>query len=165
MKAIILVSLSELAKTKLCDIVGKKYNEIGIALKVVTGYEFDNNKTLFQNGYGDWFSFSVYKIKAPHGSINYKKFSKKLSGFNPPDYEAYEISVWDYKGTSSLGSKYFVARFDDYIPSSIITFIKNLSNEFTKGYINCSDCGKQVLTNDIAWEGGRKEVEAKEDYN
>lgn len=147
----------------------KFLTERRVALKTITGYEFDSNHYCFHDICGYLYAFSVNKRTAVIG--------------------VYDIHVWDYRGQQTIYSKAFCVGQEGYnktIPDDVAneldTAIKLYRDAET---IQCSDCGEPTLAKsgrryfagtycEGCWagtkgqhkdKGGWNKVEAKETYN
>ena len=116
------------------------------------GLPFDNNShAKISNSYGDEFTFALY---ISNDKVN--------------------IHIWDCAGSTSVMQVSFV---NGELSQQIIHQIQNTINDYTRGKINCSDCGKQIYRSEIAgryfagvyckdcWDGKWRAIEAKETYD
>ena len=111
---------------------GKDLKRIQTAMKVITQERFDNPHLMLSNTYGDLFSLAVYKQNTVYD---------------------YEINVWDYKGLPSICvNKFHIDNFDDPIPKNIIDELQVATEKYSKGFVQCSDCGNEIS---IENAGGR----------
>lgn len=138
--------------------VGKIFRE----LKELTGYSYDNRHLYFSNIFGELFTISIYF------SHNERTHSKK-----------WVINVWNHTGNQSLGEIYqdVVDKETDKLSDENYRKLCELTENFTKGKIKCSDCGKLISKSEIAghfyagtyctdcWERKWKERESKENYD
>lgn len=147
------------------------YNQVRRAIKPVTNYGWDNNILIVSNIFGDLFSIH----------IRLGKYNNK-----PP---VWEITIWDYKGTTTVGvwGKSYV-NDDDKLTNEELRAIKERLEDFTRNVLHCSDCQTTMPTNkrirfngDVhkedyggqyfaghyctkCWERKWKAIEAKENY-
>ena len=99
------------------------YNKVRLALKPIVNYGWDNNILRITNIYGDEFSIHVYL------------------GKNKGIISGWEITIWDYKGTKTVGVWYKTyAADDDKLNINEIRSIKTRLEEFTLHILHCSDC-------------------------
>jgi hypothetical protein len=138
------------------------FNEIRIAMKAITGYQYDNSKLIWTNIYGDPYSIMVTKTKKP-----------KFAG----EEADYCLHVWLFNESFSIGDKPFRAKYDDKLPSDVYKWLKDITENFHNGLFNCSGCKKKILISEISgqfyagryckecWESKYKAIEAKENYN
>lgn len=152
MKGLLIVSLSELRKLPI-TVYANEFEEKRIALKVITGYQFDNGVLAISNSYGDLYRFSVDKPNPKEGSLLYESF-KELFGKDFQPRMVYTISVWDASGNNSIfyDKPFLVKSYNDPIPSEIVDKIDQLISDYSRGIFYCSDCGKPIKKEDI---GGR----------
>ncbi len=133
--------------------------EASNAVKVAVDYKWANGNIRFSNIYGTEFSFMLSK----HEHLTTKK-------------TWYDLSVWDAYGSTSIISG--IVPENSKERQAFIEKVIAFSEEFTKGKIHCSDCGKIVNYNDVrgnryfagiycddCWNSKWKEIEAKENYN
>lgn len=138
------------------------FDEIRIAMKVITGYQYDNGKVLWTNIYGDPFSIMVSETK---------------KGKSIKDESDYMLSVWLFNGSFSLGEKPFKAKYNNKLPADVYKWLMNITENFHNGLFNCSGCQEKTLISEIAgqfyagryckkcWETKYKAIEAKENYD
>ena len=87
------------------------------------------------------------------------------------------FSLWD-DFSQSLGQFNLGENYKNEVPSEeFIKWIEKVTEEYCKGIVHCSDCGREIHKNEIAgryfagiyckncWEGKWKAIEAREDYN
>lgn len=164
---------------------GKPMKEKFIALKVITGYEFDDAKLLITSE-GDWFSLSVHReCGIGLQSIKHKELQKAF-GARVDLNKVYKITLWDYRGVEGLYADEFVIEsYDKPIPPTIARNVKDVMNLYSRGKILCADCERIIARSEIAghffagvycaacWlgrtgkhkgEGGWQAVEARETY-
>jgi len=125
-------------------------------MKKMSGYTFDNNKTLWSNIYGHFFSILVN---------NY--------------HDEWHISIWDAGGSTSICdiTQEMVDKETDILSDVNYKTLCKFSEQYSRGITPCSRCGKSLKKEEIAgryfagvyctecWEGEMKEIEAKETYN
>ncbi|KKK73003.1 hypothetical protein LCGC14_2898200, partial [marine sediment metagenome] len=150
------------------------------AIKLITGYEWDNTHLYLKNTHGDLYAISFNEIGCPNGSINYKKYSK-LFHDNLMSNNIVEFHIWTQGGTCTIYGKVFMIKsFISCIPESIMVNIKDSVNSYSKDKtLSCSDCGVKIhhKTDEVGghyfagiycnscWNRHWKAVEAKETYN
>lgn len=186
MQGILLIeSINELATTPIIEFE-RKLKEKFIALKVIPGYRWDNTTLLVSNLYGNWFSMMLHRNSCAYGSIKHRQLQETF-GKDVDTHKVYKATFWDYKGAQQIYCVEFV--IEDYnkpIPKKIINVIIEELENYSKGNIKCSDCGKNIKRTDIGgnyfagsycqdcWlgnvgryenRGGWKKVEAEESYN
>ncbi len=147
------------------------YNKVRLALKPVVNYGWDNDILRITNIYGDEFSINIYL------------------GRNKNITSDWEITIWDYRGTKTIGVWYKKYLNDnDKLTYEEIRDIKLRLEEFSRHVLHCSDCQTTMPTDkDIAfnpenhkeqyggqyfaghyctkcWERKWKAIEAKENY-
>ena len=134
------------------------YNE----LKSLTNYRFDNNKKLWSNIFGDFFSISIH-------FVNNQRTNKKY----------WEIYVWDAKGNTSIinFTQDSINKEEDVLSDQNYNILTKYTEDFSRGKVRCSDCKKEINHSEIAgryfagvycnecWERKWKVIEAKETYN
>jgi len=130
------------------------YNEIRKKLKKATGYTWDNSILKWSNLFGDIFCFSV----------NYCSSTEWL------------ITLWNAAGNTAIVSLSQDIR-DERLTDENYHLLAKTTEDFTRGFINCSGCGKQqeyrlintqryfagVYCNEC-WNTKYKAIEAKETY-
>lgn len=147
------------------------YNQVRLALKPVANYGWDSPILRVSNIYGDEFSIHVYLGRTKDVPTQW------------------EITIWDYKGTTSIGTwaKPYKSN-DDRLSNEEIRAIKERLEEFSHDVLHCSDCKttmpatRQVKFNSNVhkqeyggqyfaghycrdcWERKWKAIEAKENY-
>ena len=126
----------------------KKMREKHVAMKVITGYTFDNTHLCVSNMYGEWFSISVRRSQAVRGSIGYKKH-QEMFGRNIDPGKVFELHAWDYRGLDSIYTRTFeIKDYDKPIPMEICRELFKSSEKYSKGFIRCSDCRKEIKIED-----------------
>jgi hypothetical protein len=147
------------------------YNLVRKAMKPVANYSWDNSILRVSNIYGEEFSMAVYLTKIK-GVVSH-----------------WEITLWDYKGTTTVGvwTKPY-ENDDDKITIDELRAIKERLEEFSHEVLHCSACQTTMPTNrrikfnsDVhkkqyggqyfaghycidCWESKYKAIEAKETY-
>lgn len=163
----------------------KPMKEKFIALKVITGYEFDDAKLLITSG-GGWFSLSVHReCGIGLQSIKHKELQKAF-GARVDLNKVYKITLWDYRGIEGLyAGEFVIESYDKSIPSTIVRDVKDAMELYSQGKITCADCRQTINRSEIAgrffdtvycapcWlgktgkykgEGGWQAIEARETY-
>ena len=147
---VLVFSFQTLSKFFLEDLseLSKTMEELRIKSRDATSYQWDNRNFRISNSYGTEFKFS-------------------LNGNN--------INLWDMHDFEV---------FQDELPKNLeerktmLNKIGKLMSDYDKGFINCSECKKQIklaecesnrfyagiYCNDC-WEGGVRQQEARENYN
>lgn len=133
--------------------------EASDAVKNAVGYKWGNGNIRFSNIYGTEFSFMLSK----HKNINTKE-------------AWHDISVYGTYGSTAIISGVIPENSNER--QSFIKKVMAYSEEYTKGIIHCSDCGKAVnylnvqknryfagIYCDDCWNRKWKAVEEKENYN
>jgi len=148
MHGAIIIDHAEFARMPISELE-KPLHEKCVAIKVITGYGFDNKKTRISNIYGHEFAFGLYRQKAAMGSIRYKEFMKlfpdAVRGQTIDVWHIFEFQLWDYTGTRSIYQKLFwIESHSDPIPREVMTEIDNAMQKYSDGKLNCSDCGKNI---------------------
>lgn len=138
----------------------EKLEEASKAVKRAVG---ENNrgsvKIRFSNGYGTEFAFMLSK----HTHMTTKE-------------TWYDLSVWDSLGHTSVISG--IVPENSKERQAFIKKVVDFTEEYTRGKIHCSDCGKIVNYHDVqnnryfagiycddCWNRKWKAIEAKENYN
>jgi len=149
MEGMIIISSRELETLPVWEFE-KPMKEKFIALKVITGYQFDNTKLLISSG-RDWFSLFVHRESGiGYGSIRHKELQKAF-GAHVDLNKVYDITLWDYRGTEGLYSSDFV--IEDYkkpIPPTIVHDVEATMELYSQGKITCADCGRIIDRSEIA---------------
>lgn len=123
MYGIIVINIDELRIMPIYKF-SKDLKRIGIAMKVITQEHFDNDHLMLSNVYGDLFSIAIYKKNTVYD---------------------YEINIWDYKGLPSIFVKEFhIDNFDEPIPKNVIDELQIITEKYSKGFVQCSDCDKEI---------------------
>ena len=184
MEGMIIISRRELETLPIWEFE-KPMKEKFIALKVITGYQFDNTKLLIKSG-RDWFSLSIYRESGiGHHSIKHKELQKAF-GTRVDLNKVYTITLWDYRGMEGLYvGEIVIESYDKPIPSTVVRDVEDTMELYSQGKITCADCGRIIERSEIAghffagvycdpcWlgrrgehkgEGGRQAVEARETY-
>ena len=164
----------------------KPLKEKAIAMKVITGYTFDNPHVYVSNIYGHLFAFSLHRTQAQYGSPAYFEYQKMFGEKHIDLGKVYTIYLWNQNGQQSLFSTTFmIDSYDSPIPDTVRREMENRMKRYEDGYIHCSDCGKEVPREPVGqyfagaycpdcWKGktgehkekgGWKAVEAKETYD
>jgi len=165
MYGIIVINIHEL-RTMPVYRFGGDLKKIEIAMKVITQEHFDNPHLMLSNTCGDLFSLAVYKQNTVYD---------------------YEISIWDYKGLPSVYvNKFHIDNSGDPIPKNIINELQVVTERYSKGFVKCSDCKKEISienaggryfagiycidcwlgnTGEKKEKGGWKYIESQENYN
>ena len=189
MKAAIIISHGEMRTLPFRELL-KPLREKCVALKVVTGYGFDNTDTRISDIYGFNFKFSLHSTKPKIGSPLYKQYMKmfpdKVRGKTIRTENIFNLSVWDVTGGRAVFSTTFwIDDFKEPIPVEVRKGYESAMDDFRKGSLKCSDCGKPTEANthnryfagsycDDCWlgrtgkhkdGGGWQKVEANESYN
>lgn len=154
------------------------------ALKKAVGSMYDNARLMLSvNGY--LFSFDIYRESCAEGSIAHKTYKSH------PDFKFYGEPVWgksrltnvftwhmwNVRGSTAIGSGVIVQDPEQPLEEKVCREIIDLADNYTKGKVHCSDCGKVMNRDDIAgryfagvycddcWNGKWKAIEAAENYN
>ena len=148
------------------------YNQVRRAIKPIVNYGWDNSILKVSNIFGDLFSIHIHL--------------RKVKGIR----DGWEITLWDYKGHTVVGSWYKKYEGDeDKLTQEEIKPMKDRLEEFTRNVLHCSDCQTTMPTNkrirfnsDVhkedyggqyfaghycikCWERKWKGIEAKETYD
>lgn len=131
-------------------------------LKKLSGYGFDNTHLLFSNVYGHLFAINIHfqDISRIHTSPKW------------------EFCIWDATGNTSIGTIWQPVenKETDRLSDENYKELRRLTENFTKGIVKCSACGKEINKVDIAgryfagiycqhcWDTKYKAIEAKETY-
>jgi hypothetical protein len=146
------------------------YNQVRKSIKSVLNYTWDNSILRVSNIFGD--EFAIY--------INLGKFKDVPTGW--------EITIWNYKGNSTIGSwkKKYIG-VDDKLTREEIRDMKKRLEEYSYNIQHCSDCGATMPSDKTicktekhekefggqyfaghyckdCWERKWKAIEAKETY-
>jgi hypothetical protein len=126
-KPSISISIRDLEKIPLMEFEtnnkGNLYNKVRLAMKEIANYNWDNDILRVTNIYGDEFSIHVYL------------------GKNKGVLSTWEITIWDYKGNSTVGvwqKKYESDK--DCLTIEEIRKIKERLEEYSHHIQHCSDC-------------------------
>ena len=92
-------------------------------------------------------------------------------------YSTGEFSLWD-DNDRSLGNFNLGKSYKNEVPSAeFIKWIEEVTSDYCKGTIRCSDCGSKLVTSEIAgryfsgvyckecWENKWKKIESQETYD
>ena len=133
--------------------------EASDAVRIAVNYKWTNGNTRFSNIFGTEFSFMLSK----HEHISTKE-------------TWYDLSVWDTYGSTAIVSGIVPENINER--RDFIKKVLDFSEEYTKGKIHCSDCGKIVNYRDVqenryfagiycddCWNRKWKAIEAEETYN
>jgi len=154
----------------------KPLKEKLIALKVITGYQWDNeHKFLFFNG--QLYAFSLCRSQANPSSPAQKEHAKEFNiGWHQEDH-VYSLTLWDVTGNQTIYSnEWYHPNYDQPIPRKIIQEMESAVANYETNKIRCSDCGAETNADtrrryfagtycEKCWEGKWKEIEAKETYD
>jgi hypothetical protein len=127
-------------------------------LKELTGYKYDNKHLKWSNLFGYLFAISIYADKK---------------------HKSWEINLWDQTGgIAILRLEQPMTELEtDMLSNDVYDEMCQVTEQYVRGFINCSDCKTQIKKSEIAgsyfagvyctdcWEGKWKEIEAKETYN
>jgi hypothetical protein len=165
---------------------GKPLKEVGIALKVATGYQYDNEhfRVAFERAE---FAFNVQQETAALGSPKYKEIVASVPGahLGPNGGNAYTLRLWNFEGVEALFEKTFACEYDKPVPVEVCSEAAEALRLYGRGIRDCSDCGSRTDAKSDrryfagiycvpCWtgaagqhkgHGGWKEVEAKETYD
>ena len=146
------------------------YEQLRIVIKPIVNYHWDSGILRVSNIYGDEFSIAIYL------------------GKNKGIPVCWEVTIWDYKGNSTVGvwgKKY--ESDEDKLTREEIRDVKKRLEEYSHHIQHCSDCGstmppdKTIIKTDEhqkeyggqyftgrfckdCWERKWKAIEAKETY-
>lgn len=189
MQGAIIIDYGEMGKLPIHELE-KPLSEKFIALKVITGYGFDNTCARISDIFGNEYAFSLDRDRSKHGSIRYKelmkRFPDKVRGQTIDTHKVFYFHLWDYTGHRSLYTRIFWV--DDYkkpIPDDVRMEYEAVMDKYSKGLMSCSDCGHEISNSiknqyfasrycDDCWlgktgkhkdQGGWKKVEANESYD
>jgi hypothetical protein len=140
------------------------YTSICKQFKVITKYTFDNSFLFWSNIYGELFSFMV----------SHQKETPQLKG-----EKIWRITLWDQLGSTTIASlQQDLVNYDtDILSVENYRILCQLSEDFTRGLVNCSDCKTQIKKNEAGgryfagiychscWDRKWKAIEAKETYD
>lgn len=163
---------------------GKPLDELRIALKVATGYEYDNDHNRVYVGRHE-FSFNVTMETADFSSPRYREITK-LPGAHagPRGSNVYTLRLYNFEGVEHLFERMFVCEPGDAIPSVVTGAAREALDKYSQGLRSCSDCGEMTDAKaprkyfagvycEACWKGskgqhagrgGWKAVEAAETY-
>jgi hypothetical protein len=165
---------------------GKPLKEVGVALKVATGYQYDNEhfRVAFERAE---FAFSILQEMAALGSPRYKEIVASVPGahLGPNGGNAYTLRLWNFEGVEALFEKTFACECGSPLPADVSREAAEALRLYGGGIRTCSDCGSRTNANSgrhyfagiycqACWEGsagqhkgrgGWKKVEANETYD
>lgn len=135
------------------DGISKKFKE----LKKISGYTFDNTHLHWSNIFGHMFSISIH--------LNYKK-------------TYWDVHVWNHTGNESILNflQKVVTVETDVLSIDNYKKLCGVTENYVRGIIKCSGCGKEIKTTDVAgqyfagrycnncWNNKYKAIEAAENY-
>lgn len=143
MKAAVIVEWNHFCSAPIFQF-GKPLEETRIALKVATGYEYDNrhNRVYFSR---HEFSFNVTMETASSGSPRYREITK-LAGAHagPNGSNVYTLVFWNFEGVEHLFESMFTCEPDDHIPSDVTKAARACLEQYSRGVRSCSDCGAET---------------------
>lgn len=115
------------------------------AIKIITGYKWDNTHLYLKNTYGDLYAISFCELKCPHGSPNHEKYSK-LFNTNLALKNVVDVHIRTQGGTVSIYNRVFlVDSFLLNVPPKTMIEIKNAVDGYSKDKtLPCSDCGVEM---------------------
>lgn len=121
------ISINDFEKISLLDFELNNregvYEKVRQAIKPVVNYTWDNNILRVTNIFGDEFCIQIYLAKKNGNASNW------------------EITLWDYHGTTTIGVWYKKYSGDgDKLSFDEIRDIKERLDEFTHNILHCSDC-------------------------
>ena len=173
MYAGLIIPIHEFEKMRIGDLL-KPFNEKLVALKVITGYTYDNPHTYFEDGHGNLFKFLFIIHNKPKNIITFSINLYTQTGvtiLNEFIFEKHSNSNWHL----------------EIIPKDVVVNICKTIDDYNHGKIKCADCGEIVDKKDGigghyfasayckgCWKGekgnykdrsGWSAVEAKENYN
>ena len=148
MQGMILLDLGELKKKPIHEFE-RKLTEQFTALKVITGYEFDNQKLLLSY-LGDWFSMSIRRNGCKLCSVEHNRLKSEY-GSNVDSGKVFTLSLWDYHGTRSVFDiEFTVKSYYEPIPNDVLRKIEVELSNYSNGLIHCSDCDDLIKQTEIA---------------
>ena len=126
----------------------KDLDEIRVACKRLSRYEYDNNhQVLSFDCYATEFSFSVALPQAAPGSPNERAW---LSRFG----DAYrdralgvrvtEFNLWDWRGCIAVHKEVFLGDLMKPIPDEVRARLCAAMRAYVDGSLRCSDCGAML---------------------
>lgn len=184
MYGILVVDYLEFARLPIWE-YERPMKEKSIALKVITGYQFDDQKLMVSSIMGNLYSLTITRESCQYGSFRHKKLQKHF-GEQVDIGKTYSLHLWNITGGISLyGTTFTVKEYSDSIPTEVVQNVHRVMSEYESGLVMCSDCGnitdahsgRQYFAGiycSECWEGtkgthqgkgGWREVEAKETYN
>lgn len=126
-------------------------------LKKIINYKWANRHMLWGNIFGDEFSFQIYL-------------------FN----DRWEISIWDYKGNTTIGhiTQKVIDKEKDILSDENHSLLKKMTENYSRNIIQCTECKKEINRNtevggryfagvycQKCWDDKYKAIEARETYN
>ncbi len=184
MWGILVIDYLELARLPIWQFE-RPMNEKRIALKVITGYEFDNENLKVQSVAGNLYSLMIKRETCQWGSIRHKEL-QEMFGEQVEINKTYTLHLWNgWGGISLYGTTFEIKDYNDTLPKEVMSAIDLAMSEYEEGRVVCSDCrgitdansGRRYFAGIYCkpcWEGttgkyigkgGWREVEAKETYN
>jgi hypothetical protein len=184
MYAILVLDYLEFAKLPVWEFE-RPMKEKAVALKVITGYQFDDEKLKIQSLTGNLYSLMITRESCQWGSPRHKELQGHF-GKQVEIGKCYTLHLWDSRGCTSLyGTTFQISDYNDTLPKEVVNDINRAIREFEKGEVSCSDCGNTTDANSgrryfagiycpecwigetgqHAKKGGWQEVEHKETYD
>ena len=125
------------------------------------------------------FSFTANQERMHHGQLVTDIYGQAYTwSFHTSPQGVGSLHVWDSTGGTSIFSAVFDDGLSEQSRRAIVNRAIERMEEFSVGYVYCSDCGKKVKYHDETggryfagiyckdcWERKWKAIEAKETYN
>lgn len=142
MKGSIIITENDLRSLPIFEFE-RPLDEKFVALKVITGYDYDDKHLLLDYGH-HLFALHLGRTNAKRGSIAHDNFKAKF-GTNVDLDKVYEVQVWDHNGNCSI--HYATFRIYDWnqpIPQDYLKLFFDELDIYVNGNIRCSDCDKII---------------------
>ncbi len=141
----IIIDYDEFQRNEIKDICtdGKDMKEKMTAVKVITGYRFDNSHFMISNIFGDLFAYMLSQVKITdkesqeiHAKYNSSESLKK---------HKYILSIWNSAGSTSIyTSNSWIQDYDKPIDREIYKKAKQYMEDYSQGIFRCSRCEVQI---------------------
>lgn len=183
MYSIIVVDYIEFARLPIRE-YERPLKEKSIALKVITGYGFDDEKLKIQSITGNLYSLMIHRESCQHGSPRHKELQKHF-GERVDIHKTYSLNLWNVTGGVALyGTAFTIKEYSDPIPHEVVKEVYRAMDEYEQGIVTCSDCRNKTQKSNRQYfagiycpecwigetgqhkgKGGWQQVEDKETYN
>jgi len=179
----IIVDRQDLLSTPIVDFE-RKLKEKMVALKVITGYGFDDSNWMLVHEL-KFYALSLRRERCSLHTPRHKEL-KGIFGANVDTNKCYVLVAWADDGSQSVFHRLFtISDYKEPIPLEVLNELFGSLRLCGKGLVKCSDCGKECNAKsgnryfagtycDDCWLGrtgkyqgkkGWQEVERRETYN